>query len=136
MFFQGTRRETTPFFPASGPATRSFNGLTPQKQFPSNGEFPKEGIYNTCIKQRAEPIPGTWYSDHYLDFLDAIRFGREPSAPIGSAHLSTTLCHLANIAIAVGRPLKWDGTRERFPDDPAANKLIDPPMRPPWTLES
>lgn len=153
----------------------------------ATGEFPKEGIYNTCIKwraeftyadgkklifatpneapgqksvlvhgeegwvcadrssidaenktllkQRPEPIPGTWYSDHYLDFLDAIRFGREPSAPIGSAHLSTTLCHLANIAIAVGRPLKWDGTRERFPDDPDANKLIDPPMRPPWKLE-
>ena len=125
-----------PLFPRLRSGHPLFQRPSPQKQFPSNGEFPKEGIYNTCIKQRAEPIPGTWYSDHYLDFLDAIRFGREPSAPIGSAHLSTTLCHLANIAIAVGRPLKWDGTRERFPDDPAANKLIDPPMRPPWTLES
>lgn len=90
----------------------------------------------SLLAQRPDPIPATWYSDHYLDFLDAIRQRREPSAPIEPANLSTNLCHMANIAIVLDRPLRWDGANERFIDDPEANKMLSAPMREPWSLDA
>jgi len=34
----------------------------------------------------------------------------------------------------VGRKLVWDPVAERFVGDEEANRLLDPPMRPPWHL--
>jgi predicted dehydrogenase len=154
----------------------------------AQGEYAKEGVYDTCCKWRAQftyrdgvklifatpreaegrmdvlihgdqgwvcasrgaidahpksllaeqpgPFADPWPTHHYQDFLHAIRDGRQPAAPIGPAHLSTTLCHLANIAIELQRPLRWDGARERFIDDPLADRLLAAPMRAPWTLEA
>lgn len=155
----------------------------------AKGEFPKEGVFDTCSRWRAEfryadgkklifatpgeadgqtanvtiqgdqgwvmadrgfidahpksllaeqpgPLPDAWSTDHYRDFLQAIREGRDPAAPIEGAHLSTTLCHLANIAIVLQRPLRWNGARERFIDDPVADSLLTSPMRAPWNLNA
>jgi hypothetical protein len=46
----------------------------------------------------------------------------------------STVCHLANIAIKVGRKLKWDPAQERFIGDAAANALLDRKRRDPWQL--
>lgn len=154
----------------------------------ATGEFPREGVYDTCWKWRAEfryadgtklvfatpneapgrmdvlvegdegwvaasrdgidahpksllalhpgPLAEPWPTDHFRDFLDAIREGREPAAPVEVGHRSTTLCHLANIAILLQRPLHWDGPRQRFVDDPPADRLLAAPMRPPWRLDA
>ena len=40
---------------------------------------------------------------HAADFLDAIKTGRQPNAEIEVGHLSTTLIHLGNLAMRVGR---------------------------------
>ena len=71
---------------------------------------------------------------HIRNFLDSVK-GRTPAfatAEIG--HRSAAICHLNNIAMAVGRKLKYDPVRERFVDDDAANRLLTPTMRPPWKL--
>jgi hypothetical protein len=50
-------------------------------------------------------------------------------------HRVSSVCHLANIAIKVGRKLKWDPEKERFVGDAAANALCEiRPMRKPWRL--
>jgi hypothetical protein len=54
------------------------------------------------------------------------------SAEIG--HRTATLCHLNNIAMKLGRKLRWDPVKERFIGDNAANDLILPKMRAPWRL--
>jgi hypothetical protein len=41
---------------------------------------------------------------------------------------------LNNIAMRLGRKLKWDPKEEQFQDDSEANSLITPVMRAPWTL--
>jgi predicted dehydrogenase len=90
----------------------------------------------SLLAEHPGPLADPWPTHHYQDFLHAIRDGREPAAPIGPAHLSTTLCHLANIAIELQRPLRWDGARERFFDDPPADRLLAAPMRAPWKLDA
>lgn len=49
---------------------------------------------------------------------------------------TTSLCHLAHIAIQLGGvKLNWDPAKEAFIDNVAANKLTQrPPMRAPWSL--
>jgi hypothetical protein len=86
----------------------------------------------SLLAEHPGPLADPWPIHHYQDFLHAIGEGREPAAPIGPAHLSTTLCHLANIAIVLQRPLRWDGARERFIGDPPADRMLASPMRAPW----
>jgi len=62
--------------------------------------------------------------DHHVDFLDAIRIGRRPNADIETGHLSATLCHLGNIATRVDRMLHFDGDKEQFVGNDAANRLL------------
>ncbi|NLF58169.1 MAG: Gfo/Idh/MocA family oxidoreductase [Candidatus Hydrogenedens sp.] len=72
--------------------------------------------------------------DHRRNFLEAVRTRREPICPVEVGHRSATVCHLANIAHWLRRPLKWDPVLEEFPDDPEANRLLGRPMRAPWQL--
>lgn len=90
----------------------------------------------SLLAEHPGPLADPWPTHHYQDFLHAIRDGRDPAAPIEGAHLSTTLCHLANIAIVLGRPLRWEGARERFLDDPIADRMLASPMRAPWKLNA
>jgi predicted dehydrogenase len=58
---------------------------------------------------------------HLQNWLDCIRTRDLPVADVEIGHRSITVCHLANIARAVGRPLTWDPVAEEFPNDPEAN---------------
>ena len=74
-------------------------------------------------------------TNHFGDFLSAVRSRQKPIAPIGSGVRSDTLCHLSYIAVQVGRKLKWDPEAERFGGDKQANRMLLPrPMRSPWHL--
>ena len=66
-----------------------------------------------------------WQARHHLqDWLDCIRSRALPVADVEIGHRSVTVCHLANIARAVGRKLEWDPAAERFLADPAADALL------------
>ena len=75
-------------------------------------------------------------NDHILDWFTAIRTRSRPIADVEIGHRSAVLCHLGNIARWIGRPLRWDPETESFPDDEAANRLLDRPRRQPYTLPS
>jgi len=66
---------------------------------------------------------------HMQNWLDCIRSRELPVADVEIGHRSVTVCHLANIARAVGRPLHWDPKREQFTGDDEANTLLDRPRR-------
>ena len=61
--------------------------------------------------------------DHFADFLDATRTGRLPNADIETAHQSTLLCHLGNIAYRTGNVLSTDPTNGHIRDNEAAMQL-------------
>jgi len=60
-------------------------------------------------------------TDHFADFLDAIRTGRRPNADIEKAHQSTLLCHLGNIAYRTGSVLQIDPTNGHIKDQTIAD---------------
>jgi len=72
--------------------------------------------------------------DHVRNFLDCVKSRREPVAPAEVGHRSATVCHLGNVAVRLGRNVKWDPAKETFPGDDEANAMLDRPMRSPWHL--
>ena len=101
-------------------------------------------IFVTRGKYRSEPT-SLWESqigpkeihlyesnDHFRNFIDCVLSRKEPIAPVEVAHRSITLAHLGNIAMQLGRDLKWDPKRERFIKDDEANKMLTRPYRGPW----
>jgi predicted dehydrogenase len=71
---------------------------------------------------------------HHRNWLDCIRTGGRTAAPPEIAHRSSTICHLSDIAIRLGRKLRWDAKAERIVDDDAANRMLSCAMREPWIL--
>ena len=71
---------------------------------------------------------------HHRNFLDCVRTRSEPTSSAEISHRSVTTCHAANICLRLGRKLRWDPRRERFIDDPAANRMLDRAKRSPWRL--
>lgn len=74
--------------------------------------------------------------DHVTNFIDCVISRQQPVAPIETAHRSISLAQLGNIALILGRDLKWDPVKERFIDDPGANLLLNRAYRAPWILEA
>jgi myo-inositol 2-dehydrogenase / D-chiro-inositol 1-dehydrogenase len=67
---------------------------------------------------------GTANYIHFREFLDCVRTGKRPISDIAGAHRSATACHLANIALRVGRELHWDARREQCIGDDEANAML------------
>jgi hypothetical protein len=44
------------------------------------------------------------------------------------------IVNMGKIALQLGRSLKFDPLAQRFIGDDEANRMIDPPMRAPWTI--
>ncbi len=51
-----------------------------------------------------------------------------------NGHRSCTIVNLGIIALRLGRNLKYDPVKQSFIDDDGANRLINQPMRGPWTI--
>jgi len=73
-------------------------------------------------------------NNHKRNFLECIRTRRKTICPVETAVRSDTICHLDDIAIRLGRKLRWDPQKEQFIKDDRANRLLRRPMRSPWTL--
>jgi predicted dehydrogenase len=70
----------------------------------------------------------------HVSFVNAVKTRASAYAPAEKGHRSITLAHLANIAIACGRPLRWNPDTERFVDAPDADKMLSREKRAKWNL--
>ena len=59
--------------------------------------------------------------NHMGNFFDCVQSRQPPISDVASQHQSASTCHLGNISMRLGRPLKWDPVREEFIDDSPAN---------------
>jgi myo-inositol 2-dehydrogenase/D-chiro-inositol 1-dehydrogenase len=73
-------------------------------------------------------------NDHKENWLECIKSRAETIAPAEIGHRSCTVCLLGDIAMRLGRKLRWDPDKEQFIGDDEANKMLWRPMRSPWTL--
>lgn len=70
----------------------------------------------------------------HRNFLDCVKLRQEPYFPAEIGHRVSTLCHLANISLLLGRNLKWDPVKETFQGEDTANRMCSRAMRSPWRL--
>jgi myo-inositol 2-dehydrogenase / D-chiro-inositol 1-dehydrogenase len=98
-----------------------------------NLEASSEAILNSEIGANEIHLYTNAEGEH-ADFLSCVKSRKDPYFPVEIGHRVSTLCHLGNIALRLGRKLKWDPAAERFEKDDQANELLARPMRSPWKL--
>lgn len=67
--------------------------------------------------------------NHMGNFIDCVRARQMPISDYESQHRSATTCHLVNLAIRLGRPLRWDAETEQFVGDAEANGWLSREQR-------
>ena len=72
------------------------------------------------------------HEKHVANFVACIHSGERPNADIEIGHLTSSLCHLGNIATRLGRRLEFDGEREAMQRDPEADQLLTGQYRRHW----
>ena len=73
-------------------------------------------------------------NNHRRNFLDCVKTRQKTICPIETAVRSDTICHQDDIAIRLGRKLRWNPEGEKFINDGQANRMLTRPMRSPWHL--
>ena len=75
------------------------------------------------------------HNEHVKNFISCIKDGNKPACPPETGRAAALHVHFANIAARTGEPvLLWDDAKNLFTNSEAANKLIMPVYREPWTL--
>ena len=94
-------------------------------------------FYETFLGKEKKPGPTRKAGgDHFKNFIDAV-VAKDPkmvNGPVETAHLSSGLAHLGNIAYRTGRALTFDPKSERFVGDDDANKYLTRKYRAPYML--
>jgi predicted dehydrogenase len=90
----------------------------------------------SLVRQKIGPDEIHLYEskNHPDNFLQCIKTRERPASDAEVGCRSITVCHLGNIAYWLERPLKWDPEKERFLNDPEADKMIARALRAPWRL--
>ncbi len=60
-------------------------------------------------------------TSHMENFIACVKDREDPISDVYTHHRAMTTCHLANIAIRLGRKLKWDAKAEQIVGDDKAN---------------
>jgi len=71
---------------------------------------------------------------HVRDFLDCVRSRGQTRANADAACQAHIACHAANIALFLGRKVKYDPVKNEFIGDEQANRLRSEALREPWRL--
>jgi hypothetical protein len=61
---------------------------------------------------------------HMGNFFECIKDRSQPISDVYTHHRAMTTCHLANIAIRLGRKLTWDPEKELITGDEEAAKWV------------
>ena len=94
-----------------------------------NVEF---GSHDTRL--HASPEHSNPYTAHTADFFRSIRVRRDPVSPVEAGHAASTLGNVSDIALRLGRKLKWDPAKDEVVGDDEANAMLSRAARSPWTI--
>jgi len=70
----------------------------------------------------------------HRNFYDCVKSRQDTYAPAEVGHRTISVAHIGNIAMRLGRPLRWDPDAEDFVNDSEASALRSRPQREPWTI--
>jgi len=71
---------------------------------------------------------------HVRDFLDCVKTRSQPKGNADAACNAHIACHAANIALHLGRQVKYDNATHHFVNDEQANRLRSEALREPWRV--
>ena len=71
---------------------------------------------------------------HHRNFLDCVKSRRLTITPAEVAHRSASVGHLGQIAMLVGRKIKWNPETEEIAGDAAAAAMLGRAKREPWNI--
>lgn len=74
------------------------------------------------------------YTGHTADFFRCIRTRQDPVSPVEEGHAASTLGNVSDIALRLGRRLRWDPHQDQFVNDQDANAMLARAARSPWTI--
>jgi hypothetical protein len=92
---------------------------------------PRE-LQTAKIRENEKPVIRS--SSQGRNFVECMKTRRPTINPLESAIRSDTISHMADMAIRLGRTIRWDPEKERIIGDKEAEKKLDRPMRRPWTM--
>jgi myo-inositol 2-dehydrogenase/D-chiro-inositol 1-dehydrogenase len=72
--------------------------------------------------------------EQVTDFVEAVKNRQKFALNEMNGHRSCTVVNMGLIALRLGRTLHFDSEKQVFIQDEAANRLIDQPMRGPWSI--
>ena len=73
---------------------------------------------------------------HHRNWVDCMRSREKPISDVEIGHRSASVCHLGNIAIKLGRKLRWSPDAEQFVGDAEATGMVRRQYRSLWSLPS
>ena len=73
-------------------------------------------------------------NNHHDNFFSCVRSRQQPISEVEIGHRTATVCNIGQIAMMLGRKLRWDPAKEEFIGDEMANRLRGRAMRSPWSL--
>lgn len=80
------------------------------------------------LAQFPDPAP------QVTDFVDAVKNRKKFALNEGNGHRSCTLVNMGLVALRLGRDLQFDPEKQVFINDEGANRLINQPMRAPYSI--
>ncbi len=92
----------------------------------------REWLEQEALKFYKGKQPGS----HMRNFFECIKDRSEPQSDVFTNHRSVSACHLSNIAMRLGRKLRWDPEKEDFIGDAEASAMVSRPRREGYPLES
>ena len=99
----------------------------------ANGNYRVTLGRNEKPEPPVDPLPDL---SHQQNFIEAVRTRDRTklTAEIKETALSTSLCHLGNIAYRMGEQLEFDPVEQRFPNHDEANNLLRRNYREPYVI--
>ncbi|MFM9058614.1 MAG: Gfo/Idh/MocA family protein [Planctomycetaceae bacterium] len=113
--------------------SRGDNGImfegTKGRFFVNRGKLvgaPVEALKDDPLPEGAveEVYGGPVSETHVANFVEALRARKQPISDVWSHNRMLEICHLANIAMRLGRELAWDPVARQIVGDPQANAFL------------
>jgi len=99
---------------------------------------PGPSMSDSQAAEKYQPLNtrGTGGGPHFANFISAVRSRnrKELTSDITEGHLSTSMCHLCNIAYRVGRTIYFDSESEIVTGDEEAQRLVVRDYRVPFVV--
>jgi predicted dehydrogenase len=74
-------------------------------------------------------------TDHFRNFFESVTENKEPISDVFSHHRALSTCHLASIAIRLGRKIEWNPTAEQVIGDQQAQSFLSRDRRKGFEIE-